>query len=91
MPASLKRDYDGAVPTKIILRGGSEVVGVVGWLEEIRAKVDAAREAGEVWLELERELPGEASSGYRDKESILVTVADIVAISGLKGASRTPS
>ena len=90
MPVSRKRSYDRAVPTKIILRGGGEIAGVVGWLEEIQAKVDAARLDGEAWLELERELSGNAQSGHRDKEPFVVAVADIVAISGLKRASNAP-
>lgn len=64
------------------MRGGGEIVGIVGWLEEIQQAVDAARAAGEVWVSLERELPGEGSSNYRPHESVRVRPNDVVAISG---------
>jgi hypothetical protein len=66
------------------MRGGGEIVGISGWLDEIREKVDRARANGDIWLSLETELPSDAASGHRQHESVEVLVQDVVAIRGLR-------
>ncbi len=72
------------MPTRLIMRGGGEIVGIVGWLDDIQEAIDRARNAGEAWVSLEREPPAEGSAGYRLRETVRVRADDVVAVSGLR-------